>query len=81
VSSSEIERSVVPLSSGIQSRPWRGWRSGLPTQTATSADLLEGTGTQVRYVTIRELDDIREQELTVLIAEAAAVAATVRRGR
>jgi hypothetical protein len=43
------------------------------------AGLLEGTGTQVRYVTIRELDDIREQELTALIAEAAAVAATVRR--
>lgn len=43
--------------------------------------MLEGTGTQVRYVTIREPDDIREQELTALIAEAAAVAATVRRGR
>jgi hypothetical protein len=43
--------------------------------------LLEGAGTQVRYVTIREPDDIREQELTALIAEAAAVAATVRRGR
>jgi hypothetical protein len=43
--------------------------------------LLEGTGTQVRYVTIREAQDIRKQELAALIAEAAAVAATVRRGR
>jgi hypothetical protein len=47
---------------------------------SNDAGLLEGTGTQVRYVTIRELDDIREQELTALIAEAAAMAATVRRG-
>src|SRR5690242_7309347 len=31
---------------------------------SNDAGLLEGTGTQVRYVTIRELDDIREQELT-----------------
>jgi hypothetical protein len=45
------------------------------------AGLLEGTGTQVRYVTIREPKDIREQELTALIAEAAAVAATLKRGR
>jgi hypothetical protein len=48
---------------------------------SNDAGLLEGTGTQVRYVTIRELDDIREQALTALIAEAAAMAATVRRGR
>jgi len=48
---------------------------------SNDAGLLEGTGTQVRYVTIRELDDIREQELTTLIAEAAAMATTVRRGR
>ena len=47
---------------------------------SNDAGLLEGTGTQVRYVTIREAEDIREQELTALIAEAAAVAATVRRG-
>jgi hypothetical protein len=33
------------------------------------AGLLEGTGTQARYVTIREPEDIREQELTALIAE------------
>jgi hypothetical protein len=43
--------------------------------------LLEGAGTQVRYVTIRQPDDIREQELAALIAEAAMVAATVRRVR
>ena len=47
---------------------------------SNDAGLLEGTGTQVRYVTIRQPDDIREQELAALIAEAAAVAATVRRG-
>jgi hypothetical protein len=48
---------------------------------SNDAGLLEGTGTQVRYVTIREAEALREQELTALIAEAAAVAATVRRGR
>jgi hypothetical protein len=48
---------------------------------SNDAGLLEGAGTQVRYVTIRQLDDIREQELTALIAEAAAVAATLKRGR
>ena len=48
---------------------------------SNDAGLLEGTGTQVRYVTIREPEDIRDQELAALIAEAAAVAATVRRGR
>ena len=48
---------------------------------SNDAGLLEGTGMQVRYVTIRELGDIRERDLTVLIAEAAAVAAIVRRGR
>jgi hypothetical protein len=48
---------------------------------SNDAGLLEGTGTQVRYVTIREPEDIREQELTALIAEAAAVAATVKRRR
>ena len=48
---------------------------------SNDAGLLEGIGTQVRYVTIREPKDIREQALTALIAEAAAVAATVRRGR
>jgi len=47
----------------------------------TQTGRLEGTGTQVRYVTIRKPEDLREQELTVLIAEAAAVAATVRHGR
>jgi hypothetical protein len=48
---------------------------------SNDAGLLEGTGTQVRYVTIREPEDLREQELTALIAEAAAVAATLKRGR
>ncbi len=48
---------------------------------SNDAGLLEGAGTQVRYMTIRQPDDIREQELTALIAEAAAMAATVRRGR
>jgi hypothetical protein len=43
------------------------------------AGLLEGTGTQVRYVTIRQAKDIREQELAALIAEAATVAATIKR--
>jgi hypothetical protein len=50
-------------------------------QLSNDAGLLEGTGTQVRYAIIREPADIREQELTALIAEAAAVAATGRRGR
>ena len=44
---------------------------------SNDAGLLEGTGTQVRYVTIRAPEELREQELTALIAEAAAVAATV----
>jgi hypothetical protein len=43
------------------------------------AGLLEGTGTQVRHVTIRHVEDIREQELAALIAEAATVAATIKR--
>ena len=43
------------------------------------AGLLEGDGTQVRYVTIRRAEDIREQELATLIAEAAMVAATFKR--
>jgi hypothetical protein len=38
--------------------------------------LLEGSGTQVRYVTIRRVEDIREQNLVALIAEAVIVAAT-----
>lgn len=42
------------------------------------AGLLEGTGTQVRQVTIRHVEDIRE-ELAALIAEAAMVAATIKR--
>ena len=43
------------------------------------AGLLEGTGTQVRHVTIRHVEDIREPELAALIAEAATVAATIKR--
>jgi hypothetical protein len=43
---------------------------------ANDAGLLEGDGTQVRHVTIRRIEDIREQELAPLIAEAAMVAAT-----
>ena len=43
------------------------------------AGLLGGTGTQVRHVTIRHVEDIREQELAALIAEAATVAATIKR--
>jgi len=46
---------------------------------ANDANLLEGTGTQVRHVTIRRLQDIREPELAALIAEAAMVAATIKR--
>src|SRR5262245_53085107 len=45
------------------------------------AGLLEGTGTQVRYVTICQPEDIREQELAALIAEAATVATTIKRRR
>ena len=41
--------------------------------------LLEGDGTQVRYVTIRCAEDIRESGLAALIAEAAMVAATFKR--
>ena len=43
------------------------------------AGLLDGDGTQVRYVTIRRAEDAREQELAALIAEAAMVATTFRR--
>ena len=43
---------------------------------ANDSGLLEGSGTQVRYVTIRRVEDIREQDLAALIAEAAMVAAT-----
>jgi hypothetical protein len=43
---------------------------------ANEAGLLEGGGSQVRYVTIRRAEDIREPELAALIAEAAMVAAT-----
>src|SRR3954447_10456726 len=43
------------------------------------AGLLEGTGTQVRHVTIRHVEDIGEPELAALIAEAATVAATIKR--
>jgi hypothetical protein len=43
------------------------------------AGLLEGTGTQVRHVTIRHVEDIRELDLAALIAEAAMVAATIKR--
>jgi hypothetical protein len=43
------------------------------------AGLLEGDGTQVRHVTIRRPEDIREQELAALIVEAAIVAATFKR--
>jgi len=43
------------------------------------AGLLEGTGTQVRHVTIRHVQDIREPDLAALIAEAAIVAATIKR--
>ena len=46
---------------------------------ANDAGLLEGTGTQVRHVTIRHVQDIREPELAALIAEAAIVAATIKR--
>jgi hypothetical protein len=42
------------------------------------AGLLEGTGTQVRYVTIYHGQDIREPELAALIAEAATVATTIK---
>ncbi|HEU5103040.1 MAG TPA: DUF1801 domain-containing protein [Roseiflexaceae bacterium] len=38
--------------------------------------LLEGDGKQVRYVTLRDLADIRPRELSALIAEAAMVAAS-----
>jgi len=43
------------------------------------AGLLEGDGTQVRYVPIRCAEDIREPELAALIAEAAMVAVTCTR--
>jgi hypothetical protein len=43
------------------------------------AGLLEGDGTQVRYVTFRRAEDVRDQELAALIAEAAMVAATFKR--
>jgi hypothetical protein len=46
---------------------------------SNDAGLLEGMGTQARYVTIRELRDIREMKLAALIAEAASVAATLKR--
>ena len=43
------------------------------------AGLLEGDGTQVRYVTIHRVEDIREPELAALFAEAAMVAAAFKR--
>ncbi|MDQ2996482.1 MAG: DUF1801 domain-containing protein [Chloroflexota bacterium] len=43
---------------------------------ADAAGLLEGNGKQVRYVTLRSQADLRPHELSVLIAEAAMVAAT-----
>jgi hypothetical protein len=46
---------------------------------ANDAGLLEGSGSQVRYATIRRAEDIREQELAALIAEAAMMAATFKR--
>src|SRR5262245_19028108 len=39
------------------------------------AGLLEGNGTQVRYVTIRRVEDLHEEELAALVAEAAMAAA------
>lgn len=48
---------------------------------SNDAGVLEGTGTQLRDVTSREPEGIREQALSTLIAETAAVVATVRRGR
>jgi hypothetical protein len=48
-------------------------------QMTNDAGLLEGNGTQVRYVTIHQPEDIREQELGALIAEAAMVASTFKR--
>jgi hypothetical protein len=40
---------------------------------ANDAGRLEGTGTQVRHVTIRHVQDIREPDLAALIAEAATI--------
>src|SRR5262245_29854541 len=39
------------------------------------AGLLEGSGSQVRYVTIRRTEDLHEEELAALVAEAAMAAA------
>jgi hypothetical protein len=46
---------------------------------ANDSGLLEGSGAQVRHVTIRRAEDIRKQHLAALPAEAAMVAATFKR--
>ncbi|HEY3232584.1 MAG TPA: DUF1801 domain-containing protein, partial [Roseiflexaceae bacterium] len=46
---------------------------------SNDSGLLEGDGTQVRYVTVHRPEDIREQALIALIVEAAMAAATFRR--
>jgi len=64
---------IAPLADRVQ----LGFEYGV--HLTDPAGLLEGRGSQVRYVTARAPADIRAAELAALIGEAALVAATLRR--
>ena len=64
---------IAPLADRVQ----LGFEYGV--HLSDPAGLLEGRGSQVRYVTVRSADDIRPAEIAGLIGEAALVAATLRR--
>lgn len=63
---------IAPLADRVQ----LGFEYGV--HLSDPAGLLEGRGSQVRYVTARSADDIRPAEISALIGEAALVAATAR---
>jgi hypothetical protein len=63
---------IAPLADRVQ----LGFEYGV--HLSDPAGLLEGRGSQVRYVTVRTADDVRAAEIAALIGEAALVAATPR---
>lgn len=63
---------IAPLADRVQ----LGFEYGV--HLSDPAGLLEGRGSQVRYVAVRSADDIRPAEIAALIGEAALVAATAR---
>lgn len=65
---------IAPLSDHVR----LGFEYGI--ELSDNRDILEGDGTQVRYVSIRQPDDIDAERLAALISEAAFVA-TTRRAR